>query len=179
MEWTYWSCANESHHCHHLLCSISAFSLQAPPSVVGAPNTETIMIQKNITNNNNLFQHHQARTRYSASINPKLQQQLPRHLNFWRLVMYYCTSILTQGTHALTTNVLGSTASSIQMSTHGLERSAVVMLPSSTGLQASVELSDVTLSLSSSLYSKAVLSILIKKKTKEIECALKGNDNFF
>lgn len=55
------------------------------------------------------------------------------------------------------------------------------MLPSSTGLQASVELSDVTLSLSSSLYSKAVLSILIKtnKRTKEIECALKGNDNFF
>ena len=52
------------------------------------------------------------------------------------------------------------------------------MLPSSTGLQASVELSDVTLSLSSSLYSKAVLSILIKKK-KEIECALKGNDNSF
>ena len=52
------------------------------------------------------------------------------------------------------------------------------MLPSSTGLQASVELSDVTLSLSSSLYSKAVLSILIKK-TKEIECALKGNDDFF
>ena len=32
------------------------------------------MIQKNITNNNNLFQHHQARTRYSAPINPKLQQ---------------------------------------------------------------------------------------------------------
>lgn len=53
------------------------------------------------------------------------------------------------------------------------------MLPSSTGLQASVELSDVTLSLSSSLYSKAVLSILIKTKTKEIECALKGNDDFF
>ena len=93
--------------------------------------------------------------------------------------MCYCTSILTQGTHALTTNVLGSIASSIQMSTHGLERSAVVMLPSSTGLQASVELSDVTLSLSSSLYSTAVLSILIKTKTKEIECALKGNDDFF
>ena len=33
-------------NCHHLLCSISAFSLQAPPSVVEAPNTETIMIQK-------------------------------------------------------------------------------------------------------------------------------------
>ena len=184
MEWTYWSCANESHHCHHLLCSISAFSLQAPPSVVGAPNTETIMIQKTLqttTIYSSIIKQTHGILRLSIrSFSISLPQQLPRHLNFWRLVMYYCTSILTQGTHALTTNVLGSIASSIQMSTHGLERSAVVMLPSSTGLQASVELSDVTLSLSSSLYSKAVLSILIKKKQqKKLSAHWKVTTTFF
>lgn len=184
MEWTYWSCANESHHCHHLLCSISAFSLQAPPSVVGALNTETIMIQKNITNNNNLFQHHQAKTRYSAPINPKLQHlPSPKTPQTFELLKtgyvllyiyidtgYPCSHHKRAGVNSLQyTNVHPR---------FGEERCGhVAILDWPTGLCGA-------------LWRHAVFVIIIifqssavnsdkKKKTKEIECALKGNDNFF